>query len=111
MQCPEKRKKVLSFLLTPKLFLVDTKIDGEPHNVTRQAWREVPGGSRRGELLWGIQLYFPRTAIQRWGVEEGGMQGEGCVISILPLRGGGGLFLEGRIRRQEHQAFNCSQLL
>lgn len=47
-------------------------------HITRQAWRKVPGGSRRGKLIWGTQLYFPRTAVQWQEVEEGGTQGEAC---------------------------------
>lgn len=61
-------------------------------HITRQAWRKVPGGSRRGKLIWGIQLYFPRTAIQRQGVEEGGMQGKAAVIGLLPHTGAGSIF-------------------
>ena len=89
IQHPEKRKKVLSFLVTPrKSYICRFQDPRGVTNVTRQAWRKVPRGWKRGKLFWEIQLYFPSG--EGWRKE--GCRGKAGLIRILPHAGAGSIF-------------------
>lgn len=70
-------------------------------HITRQEWRKVLGGWRRGKLTWGkFSFASPGLQFSGKGWRKEGCRGKAAVIGILPHAGTGSIF-GGKNRKVE----------